>query len=170
MNIWESFVKLFQSANILTAALWVAGFVLFSIEFFQPMRKISYTVGVALLLTSFIMQMLHGSPGEAFIFVLLTCFVIFAVHVTSLAMQKRLWLSVSRLERAGERRRKYDSLIGSVGVANTPIDLTGNVTINDVNLVVYSESPIEAGESVRVTRVTSDKIMVECVEEDTDID
>ena len=67
------------------------------------------------------------------------------------------------MEKAGERRRRYGKLIDSVGVAITPIDLTGNVTINDINLVVYSDSPIMQGESVRITKITSDKIIVERV-------
>ncbi len=163
MDLGESFVALFQSANMLTVTLWVVGFLLFAAELFQPMRGISYTMGVALIITAFVTQMLHGSAGEAFMFILLTCVMVFGIHILALATQKRLWLNVSRLERAGERRRKYDSLIDSVGVANTPIDLTGNVTINDVNLVVYSEKPIAAGETVKITRVTSDKIIVERV-------
>ena len=161
MSIWESFVALFQSSNILTVALWAAGFLLFATEFFQPMRKIAYTLGVGLMVAAFITHMIHGSPGEAFMFVLFTCVSIFAAHIVALATQKRLWLSVSRIERLDERRRKFDLLIGSVGVANTPIDLTGNVTINDVNLVVYSDKPINAGEQVKIVRVTSDKIIVE---------
>ena len=81
--------------------------------------------------------------------------------MVSLATQKRDWLKVARLARAGERSGKYDSLVGSIGVANTPIDLIGNVTVNDVNLVVFSERPIGVGENVRIVKVTPDKIIVE---------
>ena len=86
-----------------------------------------------------------------------------SVHIVSIATQKRDWLKVARIERAGARRRRYNALIDSVGVANTPIDLTGNATINDINLVVYSETPIKQGERVRITGITPDKIIVERV-------
>ncbi len=160
MNLGESFVRLFDSANILTVCLWVTGFALLAIEFFQPMRGIAYALGSALITASFVTHMIHGSPGEAFMLVFVTCLSLFVLHVVSIATQKRDWLKVARIEKAGEIRR-YGPLINSIGVANTPIDLTGNATINDVNLIVYSEKPIAVGEKVRITRVTPDKIIVE---------
>lgn len=157
----QSFIALFESSTMLCVCLWITGFILFCIEFFQPMRGVAYVLGSALILCSFVTRMLYGSAGEAFFFVFLTSVLLFVVHISALATQKRDWLRVARMEKAGERRRKYGKLIDSVGVANTPIDLTGNVTINDVNLVVYSETPIMRGERVRITKITSDKIIVE---------
>lgn len=161
MSPVESFVALFSSIGILPACLWVVGVILFSIEFFQPMRGISYMLGVVLLGAAFATRMLYGSAGEAFMFVLFTAVLLFAVHVVALATQKRDWLRVARMEKAGARSRKYDTLIDSIGVANTPIDLTGSVTVNDVNLVVFSDTPIGAGERVRIIGVTPEKIIVE---------
>lgn len=160
----ESFAALFDSANILVVCLWTTGFILFSIEFFQPMHGVAYALGVSVLGAAFITRMLYGSAGEAFVFVLITAVLMLAVHMVSLATQKRDWLRVARIERAGERSKRYGSLINSIGVANTPIDLTGNVSVNDVNLVVYSEKPIASGERVRIVRVTPDKIIVEKVD------
>ena len=164
MSPSESFVALFDSINMLTVTLWITGFILFCVEFFQPMHGVSYGLGMGLLCAAFISRMIYGSAGEAFMFVLITCILLFAVHTVSIATQKRDWLCVARIERAGERRRKYAVLINSVGIANTPIDLSGNATINDVNLIVYSETPISQGDSVRITQITQDKIMVERVE------
>lgn len=161
MSPAESFVAFFSSTSVLTVCLWVTGFTLFAIEFFQPLHGAAYVSGISLMFAAFVTRMLYGSAGEAFMFVFLTALLIFVVHIVSLITQKRDWLKVSRLEKAGARRRKYGTLIDSIGVANTPIDLTGNVTINDVNLVVYSESPIAVGQKVRITKVTSDKIIVE---------
>lgn len=157
----ESIAALFQSTNILTVCLWTIGFVLFAVEYFQPMRGIAYFVGVLLMGAAFVTRMIYGSPGEAFVYVFFTSLLLFLVHIVALGTQKRDWLRVARLEKAGERRRRYGSLINSIGVANTPIDHTGNVTINDVNLVVYSEIPIPQGKKVRITKVTPDRIMVE---------
>ena len=70
------------------------------------------------------------------------------------------------MKRVGERSKRYGSLVGSAGVAITPIDLSGNVTVNDVNLAVYSEKPIPQGASVRIVRVDPDKIIVERIEND----
>lgn len=163
MSIAESFIALLQSSTMLCVCLWITGFILICIEFFQPMRGVAYALGAGLLVAAFVTRMLYGSAGEAFFFVFLTSVLLFGVHILALATQKREWLRVARLEKAGERRRKYGKLIDSVGVANTPIDLTGNVTINDINLVVYSETPIMQGERVRITKITSDKIIVEKV-------
>ncbi|MBD5131566.1 MAG: hypothetical protein HDT28_03085 [Clostridiales bacterium] len=165
MSPIDSFVALFESMTMLTVCLWITGFVLFCVEFFQPMHGVAYGLGLGLLSSAFITRMIYGSAGEAFIFVLTTCLLMFAVHVVSLFTHKRGWLSVARIEKAGERSRKYNSLVGSIGVAITPIDLTGNVTINDVNLVVSSEQPIALGQRVRITKITPDKIMVEETED-----
>ncbi|MDE6966956.1 MAG: hypothetical protein K2O94_08285 [Clostridiales bacterium] len=163
MSPTESFKELFGSINMLTVCLWITGFILFCIEFFQPMHGVAYSLGLGLLGAAFISRMIYGSAGEAFMFVMLTCVLLFCVHIVSIATQKRDWLKVARIERAGARRRRYNALIDSVGVANTPIDLTGNATINDINLVVYSETPIKQGERVRITEITPDKIIVERV-------
>lgn len=166
MSPAQSFSSLFASMTMLTACLWITGLILFCVEFFQPMRGIAYALGAGLIVGAFVTRMIYGSAGEAFAFVLLTSVLLFAVHVVALITQKRDWLVAARLEKAGERRRRYGKLIDSVGIAVTPIDLTGNVTINDVNLVVYSDSPIEQGASVRITKITSDKILVERVTAD----
>ena len=163
MSPTESFKELFGSINMLTVCLWITGFILFCIEFLQPMHGVAYSLGLGLLGAAFISRMIYGSAGEAFMFVMLTCVLLFCVHIVSIATQKRDWLKVARIERAGARRRRYNALIDSVGVANTPIDLTGNATINDINLVVYSETPIKQGERVRITEITPDKIIVERV-------
>ena len=163
MSPTESFKELFGSINMLTVCLWITGFILFCIEFFQPMHGVAYSLGLGLLGAAFTSRMIYGSAGEAFMFVMLTCVLLFCVHIVSIATQKRDWLKVARIERAGARRRRYNALIDSVGVANTPIDLTGNATINDINLVVYSETPIKQGERVRITEITPDKIIVERV-------
>ena len=163
MSPTESFKELFGSINMLTVCLWITGFILFCIEFFRPMHGVAYSLGLGLLGAAFISRMIYGSAGEAFMFVMLTCVLLFCVHIVSIATQKRDWLKVARIERAGARRRRYNALIDSVGVANTPIDLTGNATINDINLVVYSETPIKQGERVRITGITPDKIIVERV-------
>lgn len=167
MALGNSFVALFDSMDILTVCLWTTGFILFCIEYFQPMHGVAYALGATVLSSAFITRMLHGSAGEAFVFVLLTSVLLFGVHIVALATQKRDWLRVARIEKAGERSRKFGNLINSIGVANTAIDLTGNVTINDINLVVYSESPIAAGDRVRITRVAHDKIIVERVADDS---
>lgn len=161
MSPIESFKELFGSINMLTVCLWITGLILFCIEFFQPMHGVAYSLGSGLLAAAFVSRMIYGSAGEAFVFVFITCVLLFCVHIVSMATQKREWLKVARIERAGARRRRYNALIDSVGIANTPIDLTGNATINDVNLVVYSETPIKQGERVRISEITPDKIIVE---------
>ncbi len=165
MIVWSGLIELFGSANILTVGLWVTGTVLFAAEFFQPMHKLGYTLGLSLVAAAFVTQVLHGSAAQAFWFVFLTVIVMYAVHVVSIAICKRDWLNASRIERNSERSRKYGSLAaGSVGIASSPINLTGSATINDINLVVYSETPINVGERVRIARVTRDKIIVERAE------
>lgn len=166
MSLTQSFVKLFSQIDMVSICLFITGFILFCIEFFQPMHGVAYFLGVSLIGGAFCVRMVYGSAGEAFIFVLLLSVMLFAVHCVSLATQKRDWLKVARMEKAGERTRKYGELIDSIGYANTPIDLTGNATINDVNLVVCSLSPIMAGERVRITKITQDKIIVEKVDVD----
>lgn len=161
MSIGESIVALIENSNILVVALWVTGMLLFFVEFFQPMRGVAYILGVLLIGAAFVVRMIIGSPGEAFIFVWATAVLMFVLHSVSLFANKRDWLKVARLKKAGERNRRYLSLIDSIGVAITPIDLSGNVTINDVNLAVYSDTPIQKGEKVRVVKVTQDKILVE---------
>lgn len=156
----ESVTALFSSANILTLCLWIMGFALFSIEMFQPMRRISYLMGLAMLTAAFITHMIHGTTGEAFFFILFTAIAIFAVHIMSLAVQKRDWLNVARMTRAGSRSRRLSSLVGAYGVASTSIAFTGNVIVNDINLVVYSETPIAIGERVCISEVTPDRITV----------
>lgn len=166
MSLAQSFVQLFATIDMVSVCLWITGFILFCIEFFQPMHGVAYALGVGLIGAAFCVRMVYGSAGEAFVFVLLTSVLFFAVHCVSLATQKRDWLKVARMEKAGERSRKYGTLIESIGVANTPIDLTGSVTINDVNLVVYSFTPIAQGEKVKITKITQDKIIVERVDGD----
>ncbi|MDE6293929.1 MAG: hypothetical protein K2L88_04835 [Clostridiales bacterium] len=166
MSLAQSFVELFSDIDMVSICLWITGFILFCIEFFQPMHGVAYALGVSLIGAAFCARMVYGSAGEAFVFILLTSVLLFAVHCVSLVTQRRDWLKVARLEKAGERSRKYGGLIDSMGVANTPIDLTGNATINDVNLVVYSFTPIMQGEKVKITKITQDKIIVERVEED----
>lgn len=166
MSLAQSFVELFSDIDMVSICLWITGFILFCIEFFQPMHGVAYILGVSLIGAAFCARMVYGSAGEAFVFILLTSVLLFAVHCVSLVTQRRDWLKVARLEKAGERSRKYGGLIDSMGVANTPIDLTGNATINDVNLVVYSFTPIMQGEKVKITKITQDKIIVERVEED----
>ncbi len=161
MTPGESFAKLFESMSMLTVCLWITGLILFCIEFFQPMHGLSYSLGALLIGTAFITRMIDGSPGEAFMFVIVTAMLLFIVHILSLGTQKRDWLRVSRMEKAGERNRKYGRLLGAVGIANTPIDLIGNVTIGETNLVVYSEKPIAEGARVRIAKVTADRIVVE---------
>ena len=129
------------------------------------MHKMSYTLGALMLVAAFVTQMIIGSPGEAFVFILLTCLAWYAVHLLSLVTQKRDWLKVSRLERAGEvKSRKLGSLVGKTGVAITVIDMTGSVNVDDVNLAVYSETPIPVGQRVRITRVSNDRITVEPID------
>jgi len=163
MSLSQSFVALFYSLNMLFVCLWTTGFVLFCIEFFQPMHGVAYSLGLGLIGAAFITRMIYGSAGEAFMFIFITSVLLYLVHVISLFTQKRDWLRVARIEKAGERRRRYDDLINSIGIANTPIDLTGNVTINNINLVVHSETPIAQGERVRITEIAHDKITVERV-------
>lgn len=166
MSLAQSFVELFSNIDMISICLWITGFILFCIEFFQPMHGVAYILGVSLIGAAFCVRMVYGSAGEAFVFILLTSILLFAVHCVSLVTQKRDWLKVARMEKAGERSRKYGGLIDSIGIANTPIDLTGNATINDVNLVVYSFTPIMSGEKVKITKITQDKIIVERVDED----
>ncbi len=161
MSLTESITTLFGSSNILAICLWIAGIILFSIEFFQPMRGISYSIGGAVIITAFVLNAIHGSPGESFVFVFTSVLILFGLHIVALSTQKRDWLRVSRLERTGTvKSRKFGSLVGSIGIANSPIVFTGSVTVDDVNLVVYSEVPISAGERVRITKVSHDKITV----------
>ncbi|MCM1367236.1 MAG: hypothetical protein NC184_00245 [Roseburia sp.] len=160
MTLGDSFSALFGSINIFTVCLWTVGLTLFCIEFFQPMRGVAYVLGSAAMCAAFVTRMLYGSAGEAYVFVLMTAVLIFAVHIVALGTQKRDWLRVARIEKAGERSRKFGNLIDKIGVATTDIDLTGSVTINDVNLVVYSDSRIAAGEKVRIVRVSHDRITV----------
>ena len=167
MTLGQSFEALFATIDMVSLCMWITGFILFCVEFFQPMHGVAYTLGVGLLIGSFCSRMVYGSAGEAFVFVLLTCVLLFAVHCVSLATQKRDWLKVARMEKAGARSRKYGDLIASVGVANTPIDLTGSATIGDINLVVCSFTPIMQGERVRITKITQDKIIVEKVTEES---
>ena len=165
MTLAESFVQLFTSIDMVTVCLWTTGFILFCIEFFQPMHGVAYALGVMLIGGAFVTRSVYGSAGEAFWFVLITSVLLFAVHCVSLATQKRDWLKVARMEQAGVRTRKYGLLIDSIGVANTPIDLTGNATINDVNLIVCSFTPIMQGKKVKITKITQDKIIVEEVQD-----
>lgn len=167
MSFAQSFVALFSRSDILVICLWVTGFVLFAVEYFQPMRGLAYALGVILLAAAFTIRMLYGSPGEAFVFVFLTTVLMFCVHIVALGTQKRDWLRVSRMERA-RGARKYGSLVGSIGTANTAIDTVGNVTIGDLNLMVYSDRAIARGEKVRVTSVTKDKIIVESVNDESE--
>lgn len=159
----QSFADLFDSTNMVVTCLWITGFILFCVEFFQPMHGVAYALGLGLLFSAFVTRAIYGTPGVAFMFVLVTAVVLFAVHGVALVTQKRDWLKVARIEKAGERNKRYAGLMDGIGVANTPIDLTGSVTINDVNLVVYSDSPIMQGERVRITGITQDKITVERV-------
>lgn len=161
MSPARCFVELFAQMNMLTVCLWITGLILFCVEFFQPMHGVAYGLGMGLIAAAFVTRMIYGSAGEAFMFVLVTAVLLFAVHVASLFMQKRDWLRAARIQRAGERSRRFGSLIDSIGVANTPIDHTGTVTINDVNLVVHSDRPIARGERVRITKITADRITVE---------
>lgn len=163
MKLGDSFSALFGSMNILTVCLWTVGFILFCIEFFLPMRGVAYALGSVVLCTAFITRMLYGSAGEAYAFVFLTAVIIFAVHIVALGTQKRDWLRVARIEKAGERSRRLGNLIDKIGVATTDIDITGSATINDVNLVVHSDSRISAGEKVRIVRVSHDRITVDRV-------
>lgn len=165
MSPGESFVALFESMTMLTACLWVTGLILFAVEYFQPMRGLAYILGVLLLAAAFVSRVVYSTVGEAFFFLFITAIVLFATHAVSMYTQKRDWLRVARLKKVGERNRKYQTLVNSVGVANTPIDLTGNVVINDVNLVVSSEKPIPAGDKVRIVRFTPDKIIVENIDD-----
>lgn len=164
MSPAESFVSLFRSMNMVTACLWITGMLLFCVEFFQPMRGVAYLLGSGLLAAAFVTRVVYGTAGIAFMFILVTAAVLFAVHFVALATQKREWLRVARIEKAGARTRKYDKLMGAVGTAITPIALTGNATVNDINIVVYSETPIESGASVRVIGISRDKIEVERVD------
>lgn len=161
MTLGQSIAALFNDVTILVMSLWITGIILFVIEFFQPMHGIAYGLGGGLLLMAFTSRMLYGSAGEAFAFIMITAFIILGVHMFSLSVQRRDWLYASRIEKVGERNRRYGSLIGSIGVTNTPIDNTGNVTVGDINLVVYSERAIEKGVRVRIVQVTPDRIIVE---------
>lgn len=163
MNPLESFVALFRDTNMLTVCLWVCGAILFCVEFFQPMHGAAYLFGGALLGAAFVSRVIYGDAGVAFFFILLTAVMLFAVHALSLFTQKRDWLRAARIEKADRRSRRLNSLVGSVGTAVTPIDLAGNVRIDDINLAVCSEKPIAAGETVRIVGVSGDKIMVETV-------
>lgn len=165
----QGFAELMVNTNMVTVCLWITGLILFCVEFFQPMHGIFYALGGGLLVAAFVTRTVYGTPSVGFMFIFVTAIILFCVHVVVLATQKRDWLAASRIERAGERRRKYGNLIDYIGVANTPIDLTGNVTINDINLVVYSETPIGAGEHVRIVKITNDKIVVERVDRDIEM-
>ena len=151
---------------MLTVCLWITGIILFCVEFFQPMHGVSYALGMAIVVAAFVTRMVYGTPGEAFMFVFVTAVIIYCTHVVSMFTHKRDWLKVARMEKNDERSRKYGELAGSVGVTNTPIDLTGNATIAGVNLVVYSDSPIERGAAVRISKITPDKIIVERVDDE----
>lgn len=164
MSIGESIIALCENSNILVVVLWITGLILFAVEFFQPMRGISYALGILLTVAAFTVRMIIGSPGEAFVFVWVTAVLMFVLHSVALFTKKRDWLRVSKMKRASERSKRYGSLVGSSGVAITPIDLSGNVTVNDVNLAVYSEKPIPQGANVRIVRVDPDKIIVERIE------
>ncbi|MCH5163036.1 MAG: NfeD family protein [Clostridiales bacterium] len=165
MSPSESFAALFGYIDIATVCLWTTGFILFAVEYFRPLHGLMYSLGITLIGASFITRMMHGSPGEAFMFVFLTSIVMFVVHIVSLATQKRDWLRVARIKKSDGISRRYGSLIGKVGVANTPIDHTGNVAIDDINLVVYSEKPIPSGARVVITAVTPNRIIIEKLDE-----
>ena len=182
MDISESFYRMFSSPSILILGLWTIGFVLFSIEYFQPMRGLMYVFGGTLIVAAFIMRMLYGSAGEAFVFVLVTAVFMLVLHAVSIATQKRHWLRAARsaptahIERLGERDRsrstlvrKQAALVGKIGIANTQIFHTGNVTVDDVNLVVTSETPIPTGAQIRIVKVTADKIIVERADNGTQL-
>ena len=61
MSPTESFKELFGSINMLTVCLWITGFILFCIEFFQPMHGVAYSLGLGLLGAAFISRMIYGS-------------------------------------------------------------------------------------------------------------
>lgn len=171
----KNLTELVTDSSLATVILLGLGLMLIIVEFFQPARGIPSYCGIVLVICGIVIRMIIGGSLIMLFYMLFGCAVILLVaHVILSLRPKKAWLTQSlaiKLEKAveGEDIEDYESLIGKIGTATTDIDEYGHVAVGDVNLYVASDIFIVKGSSVRVVRVSDEKIEVVPIEIYTDI-
>ena len=166
----KNLIALVTDSSIATVILLGLGLMLIIVEFFQPSRGIPSYCGIVLLICGIVIRMLKDSSMIMLFYMVFGCAVILlAAHVLLSLLPKKAWLTQSlalKLEKAveGADIDDYESLVDKIGTATTDIDEFGHAAVGDINLYVASDTFIEKGSSVRVVRVSDDKIEVEPVE------
>ncbi len=163
----SSFIELFEGMSVSAFMCLTLGLMFVVIEFFQTTNGFAASCGSALIIAGTVIRMLaSGSVGVLFWIAFFVAVILFAAHSVALFTQKRNWLVQSLTLALDEspvmtRGSGYAYLKNLTGVATTDIDLTGHVSINDVNFFVSSKTPIEKGSLVRVIGVDDENVFVE---------
>lgn len=165
MSLGESFSLLFTQVGYTMIVFWLCGIVLVMIEFYQPMKKISYILGaVTLFATLAIVAVVTESAGACFAFVFLTVSLLMLLHILMLYTHKRRWLAVAAVKK-GAKTVAISRLIDKEGIATTDISPNGHVTVEDTNLFVSSETPIARGDKIVIRGVREGRVQVEKIDE-----
>ena len=163
----SSFIELFEGMSVSAFMCIALGLMLVIIEFYQTTKGFAVGCGSALIATGTVIRMLTaGTLGILFWIVFFVAVILLSAHSVMLFTQKRNWLVQSLTLALNEspvmmRGAGYSYLKNLTGVATTDINLTGHVSINDVNFFVCSKTPIEKGGLVRVLDVDGENIIVE---------
>lgn len=149
------------------AILLLVGLILAVVEFFRPMKGLGYYTGGAVLAVGMMIRMFSGgSVGTLFIMLLIVSAVLLGSHLTMIALHKREWLFVASgydFDEPGDGD-EYSYLVGLKGITTTRVDMSGHMSINDVNFYVTSRLPIDVGVEVIVRKVSGVEIIVEPTE------
>lgn len=161
----HNLTELFAGMSTASFVLTLLGLMLIVVEFFQPSHGIAAACGAVLTICGVVVRMLSGGTSVMLFFmVFFIAVVLLAAHMLALRTQKKAWLTQSlalKLQNdVQEQEGDYSVLLGRDGMATTDIDGTGHMTLDDVNFFVTSEGFIAKGNTVRVVRVTGDRISV----------
>ncbi len=163
----NSFIELFEGMSVSAFMCLSLGLMLVIVEFFQTTNRFAAICGSVLIVAGTVIRMLaDGSVGILFWITFSVAVILLVAHSVMLFTQKRNWLVHSLTLALDEspvmmRGAGYSYLKNLTGVATTDINLTGHVSINDVNFFVSSKTPIEKGSLVRVLDVDDENVFVE---------
>ncbi|MCL2798286.1 MAG: hypothetical protein FWD58_09590 [Firmicutes bacterium] len=164
-NLADSFAGLFSGLSVAALFLAAAGIMLAAVEMFRPARWRFAFAGGVLIFAGVVLRMLNrGTVGILFWMLLLVAAALLSFHIAALLLHKRAWLAHSKdlmLSEEAADPESHEFLVGLTGLSVTDINGSGNMVINDITFLVFSDRFIERGVLLRVVAVEGERIVVQ---------
>lgn len=166
----SSFARLFTEMNALTIILFVLGLIFCAIEMFIPGFGFFGISGTVMIVAGIVVRMISDGDVYMLLYMILIALVLFILMfwllsrlITKSRLSKTALFNVQSAvpEGATEGTRNYTSLVGQVGVAQTPLRPVGKAMFDGETVdVVARDGFIAGGTFVVVLSVEGQRVVV----------